>query len=179
MFGALFMTEWCLTFISLRLLLLCLLENHFELFVVPVCVWTHGCPSGVFSGMAMVKEVLENCGGRAPATTEITAGALRLPSRSAATTVSRYSLSCCRGSPVVRTWPFFLSTSKRPSPPARKSNILLLLLSWWLLLLWSYDVSLLNQTTAKMGGTSSLIMDKIIGFNGRSTNHWQNGEIKW
>lgn len=64
-----------------------------------------------------------NCGGLAPATTETTAGTLRLPSRSAATTVSRYSLSCCRGRPVVRTWPFFLSTSKRPSPPADKKDI--------------------------------------------------------
>lgn len=83
-----------------------------------LCVaWTHGCPAGVFSGSAMVKEVLLNCGGRDPATTESTAGMLRLPSWSAATTVSRYSLSCCRGSPVVRTWPFFLSTSNRPSPP--------------------------------------------------------------
>lgn len=69
--------------------------------------------------MAIVKEALVNCGGRGPATTETTAGALRLPSRSAATTVSRYSLSRCSGRPVVRTWPVFLSTSKRPSPPAR------------------------------------------------------------
>lgn len=86
-------------------------------------VWTHGCPSGVFSGMAMVKEALENWGGRAPATTEMTAGMLRLPRRSAASTVSRYSRSCCSGSPVVRTCPVFLSTSKRPSPPARSSRL--------------------------------------------------------
>lgn len=83
---------------------------------------THGCPAGVFSASAMVKEALLNCGGRDPATTESTAGTLRLPSWSAATTVSRYSLSCCRGRPVVRTWPFFLSTSKRPSPPAKRAR---------------------------------------------------------
>lgn len=68
--------------------------------------------------MAMLKEALANCGGLAPATTETTAGALRLPSLSAAMTVSRYSRSCCSGRPVVLKWPFFLSTSKRPSPPA-------------------------------------------------------------
>lgn len=97
-------------------------NKSIKITILCVFVLTYGCPSGVFSGMAMVKVALVNCGGLAPATTDTTAGALRLPSRSAAMTVSRYSLSCCRGRPVVRTWPFFLSTSKRPSPPADRTR---------------------------------------------------------
>lgn len=94
---------------------------------VCVCLCgTHGCLSGVFSGSEIVKDALENCGALAPAMTDTTTGGLRLPSRSAATTVNRYSLSLWSGSPVVRTWPLFLSTSKRPSPPAvrRQQRIL-------------------------------------------------------
>lgn len=63
-----------------------------------------------------------NCGALAPATTESMAGALRLPRPSRATTLNKYSLSLWSTSPVVNTWPVFLSTAKQPSPPAGKYN---------------------------------------------------------
>jgi len=69
--------------------------------------------------------VLVNCGGRKPAITETEAGDPLLPSLSAASTVSKYSLFLTNGKPVVLIQPVSLSTSNLPSPPRKNSHELL------------------------------------------------------